>query len=67
MYAIERVIAGSSQVRWNTLSPNMLATAHDGDIKIWDQRKGNSPMQYIAAHLTKVKPDFTTACFNNIQ
>ncbi|XP_050579579.1 GATOR complex protein WDR59 isoform X2 [Bombus affinis] len=47
-------VAGSSQVRWNTLSPNMLATAHDGDIKIWDQRKGNSPMQYIAAHLTKI-------------
>lgn len=45
----------------------MLATAHDGDIKIWDQRKGNSPMQYIAAHLTKVKPDFTTARVNNIQ
>lgn len=32
----------------------MLATAHDGDVKVWDQRKGNSPIQYIAAHLTKV-------------
>lgn len=48
------ILAGASQVRWNVLSPNMLATAHDGDIKIWDQRKGNSPVQYIAAHLTKV-------------
>lgn len=47
-------IAGSSQVRWNGLSPHTLATTHDGDIKIWDQRKGNSPVQYIAAHLTKV-------------
>ncbi|XP_076648251.1 WD repeat domain 59 isoform X3 [Halictus rubicundus] len=47
-------VAGSSQVRWNGLSPNILATAHDGDIKIWDQRKGNSPVQYIAAHLTKI-------------
>ncbi|XP_043265294.1 GATOR complex protein WDR59 isoform X1 [Colletes gigas] len=47
-------VAGSSQVRWNSLSSNMLATAHDGDIKIWDQRKGNSPVQYIAAHLTKI-------------
>ncbi|XP_008215215.1 GATOR complex protein WDR59 isoform X1 [Nasonia vitripennis] len=47
-------VAGASQVRWNVLSPNMLATAHDGDIKIWDQRKGNSPVQYIAAHLTKI-------------
>lgn len=33
----------------------MLATSHDGDVKVWDQRKGNSPIQYIAAHLTKVK------------
>lgn len=47
-------VAGASQVRWNTLFPSMLATAHDGDLKIWDQRKGNSPVQYIAAHLTKV-------------
>ncbi|XP_024939455.1 GATOR complex protein WDR59 isoform X2 [Cephus cinctus] len=45
---------GSSQVRWNGLSPHTLATAHDGDVKIWDQRKGNSPVQYIAAHLTKI-------------
>lgn len=65
-HIIECVIAGSSQVRWNTLSPNMLATAHDGDIKIWDQRKGNSPMQYIAAHLTKVQPDFIIALFTII-
>ncbi|XP_066594215.1 GATOR2 complex protein WDR59 isoform X2 [Prorops nasuta] len=47
-------VAGSSQVRWNPLTPHILATAHDGDIKIWDQRKGNSPVQYIAAHLTKI-------------
>lgn len=47
-------LAGASQVQWNVLSPHMLATAHDGDVKIWDQRKGNSPVQYIAAHLTKV-------------
>ncbi|CAB0044631.1 unnamed protein product [Trichogramma brassicae] len=47
-------VAGASQVRWNALAPNMIATAHDGDVKIWDQRKGNSPVQYIAAHLTKI-------------
>lgn len=46
--------AGSSQVRWNPLSSHTLATAHDGDVKIWDQRKATSPVQYITAHLTKV-------------
>ncbi|XP_043285500.1 GATOR complex protein WDR59 isoform X2 [Venturia canescens] len=47
-------VAGASQVQWNALLPHTLATAHDGDVKIWDQRKGNSPVQYIAAHLTKI-------------
>ncbi|KAJ8687709.1 hypothetical protein QAD02_023503 [Eretmocerus hayati] len=47
-------VAGASQVRWNISSPNILATAHDGDVKIWDQRKGNIPFQYIAAHLSKI-------------
>lgn len=46
--------AGATQVRWNRLSRYLLATAHDGDIKLWDQRKGTAPVQYIAAHLAKV-------------
>lgn len=46
--------AGATQVRWNRLSRYLLATAHDGDIKLWDQRKGTAPVQYIAAHLSKV-------------
>lgn len=41
-------------MRWNPLSLYSLATAHDGDVKIWDQRKATSPVQYITAHLTKV-------------
>ncbi|KAK9879451.1 hypothetical protein WA026_006522 [Henosepilachna vigintioctopunctata] len=47
-------IAEASQVRWNRLSSNLLATSHDGDIKIWDQRKGTAPVQYVAAHLSKI-------------
>ncbi|XP_049822756.1 GATOR complex protein WDR59 isoform X2 [Aethina tumida] len=47
-------IAEASQVRWNRLSPNLLATAHDGDIKVWDQRKGTAPTKYISAHLSKI-------------
>ncbi|XP_045471317.1 GATOR complex protein WDR59 isoform X2 [Harmonia axyridis] len=47
-------IAEASQVRWNRISANLLATAHEGDIKIWDQRKGTSPVQYVAAHLSKI-------------
>ncbi|XP_044734726.1 GATOR complex protein WDR59 isoform X2 [Chrysoperla carnea] len=47
-------IAGATQVRWNRLNEHLLATAHDGDIKLWDQRKGTIPVQYIAAHLSKI-------------
>uniref|UniRef100_A0AAR5PG52 RWD domain-containing protein n=1 Tax=Dendroctonus ponderosae TaxID=77166 RepID=A0AAR5PG52_DENPD len=47
-------VAESSQVRWNRISQHLIATAHDGDIKIWDQRKGSYPLQYIAAHLAKI-------------
>lgn len=47
-------VAEASQVRWNRISQYLIATAHEGDIKIWDQRKGTSPVQYIAAHLAKI-------------
>ncbi|CAG9771641.1 unnamed protein product [Ceutorhynchus assimilis] len=47
-------VAECSQVRWNKVSPNLFATAHDGDIKIWDQRKYTYPLQYITAHTSKI-------------
>ncbi|XP_070574732.1 GATOR2 complex protein WDR59-like [Ptychodera flava] len=47
-------VAGAAQVKWNKVDSNYLATAHDGDIRIWDMRKGTSPVQYIAAHLSKI-------------
>lgn len=46
--------AGASQVRWNRISNHILATSHDGDIKLWDQRKSTSPVQYITAHLSRI-------------
>jgi hypothetical protein len=55
--------AGATQVRWNRLSRYLLATAHDGDIKLWDQRKGTAPVQYIAAHLSKVGTYFAVFLF----
>lgn len=47
-------VAGAFQVKWNKISPNMLATSHEGDIRLWDSRKGTSPVQYITAHLSKI-------------
>ncbi|XP_057291888.1 GATOR complex protein WDR59-like isoform X2 [Hydractinia symbiolongicarpus] len=47
-------VAGSSQVRWNHKNKNLFASAHDGDVRIWDIRKGNIPSVYIAGHLSKI-------------
>ncbi|XP_063376475.1 GATOR2 complex protein WDR59 [Cydia fagiglandana] len=47
-------VAGASQVQWNKVASHIVATAHDGDIKIWDYRKHSAPFQYISAHLCKI-------------
>lgn len=39
---------------FNRVSGHLLATAHDGDLRIWDQRKGSCPLQYITAHNARV-------------
>lgn len=44
---------GATQVRWNRANSYLLATAHEGDVRLWDTRKG-VPFQYIAAHLQKI-------------
>ncbi len=30
--------AGASLVQWNRLNGNILASAHDSDVRIWDMR-----------------------------
>ncbi|XP_046440628.1 GATOR complex protein WDR59-like isoform X2 [Daphnia pulex] len=47
-------VVGATQVRWNRVTSHLLATAHEGDVRLWDWRKGSSPVQYIAAHLHKI-------------
>ncbi|XP_059167950.1 GATOR complex protein WDR59-like isoform X2 [Physella acuta] len=42
------------QVKWNKVTNNLFATTHDGDVRIWDPRKGNAPLQYISAHPSKI-------------
>ncbi|GCB64201.1 hypothetical protein scyTo_0011719 [Scyliorhinus torazame] len=47
-------VAGASQVKWNKKNSYCLATSHDGDVRIWDKRKPNTAVEYIAAHLSKI-------------
>uniref|UniRef100_A0A667XS06 WD repeat domain 59 n=1 Tax=Myripristis murdjan TaxID=586833 RepID=A0A667XS06_9TELE len=47
-------VAGASQVKWNRRNQYVLASSHDGDVRIWDKRKPNTAMEYVAAHLSKI-------------
>ncbi|XP_055837371.1 GATOR complex protein Wdr59 isoform X1 [Episyrphus balteatus] len=47
-------MSGATQVGFNRVSGNLLAAAHDGDLRIWDIRKGTCPTHYITAHLNRV-------------
>ncbi|XP_028812666.1 GATOR complex protein WDR59 isoform X1 [Denticeps clupeoides] len=47
-------VAGASQVKWNRRNQNCLASSHDGDVRIWDKRKPNTAVEYVAAHLSKI-------------
>ncbi|XP_028332324.1 GATOR complex protein WDR59 isoform X2 [Gouania willdenowi] len=47
-------VAGASQVKWNKRNQNLLASSHDGDVRIWDRRKPNTAAEYVAAHLSKI-------------
>ncbi|KAL5022221.1 hypothetical protein ScPMuIL_001376 [Solemya velum] len=49
-----QTVSGASQVKWNKVTNNTFATAHEGDVRLWDPRKGNAPLLYIAAHLSKI-------------
>uniref|UniRef100_A0A3B4DAF0 RWD domain-containing protein n=1 Tax=Pygocentrus nattereri TaxID=42514 RepID=A0A3B4DAF0_PYGNA len=41
-------------VKWNRRNQHCLASSHDGDVRIWDKRKPNTAVEYVAAHLSKI-------------
>ncbi|XP_053211853.1 GATOR complex protein WDR59-like [Panonychus citri] len=43
-------VVGPSQVKWSKSDENIIATALEGDIRIWDKRKVANPVHYISAH-----------------
>lgn len=46
--------AMSAQVKWNFRNPNIVASAHDSHIMIWDVRKGAFPLKRINAHDARI-------------
>jgi WD repeat-containing protein 59 len=45
--------SGLASVRWNKHNGNLLASAHDIQVEIWDLRK-SAPVTFITAHPTKI-------------
>ncbi|KAI0746476.1 hypothetical protein C8Q80DRAFT_1320359 [Daedaleopsis nitida] len=43
-----------TQVKWNRVDGNILASSHSNGVLIWDRRKGSLPIQRIAAHGAKI-------------
>lgn len=46
--------AGGTQVKWNRLDGNILASSHLNEVLIWDRRKGSMPVKNIKAHSAKI-------------
>ena len=40
-----QAVAGAAKVKWNKVSGKYLATAHEGEVKLWDTRTSRSPIQ----------------------
>jgi len=47
-------LAGATKIQWNKVSGKFLASAHEGEVKLWDMRSSCLPAQYINAHLQKI-------------
>ncbi|EIW56116.1 uncharacterized protein TRAVEDRAFT_50605 [Trametes versicolor FP-101664 SS1] len=45
---------GGTQVKWNRVDGNILASSHSNEVLIWDRRKGSLPMQRVRGHSAKI-------------
>ena len=45
---------GANHVRWSRHNNNILATGHEGDVKVWDVRSAASPLVVISAHIARL-------------
>ncbi|KAI8970648.1 hypothetical protein BD414DRAFT_502118 [Trametes punicea] len=45
---------GGTQVKWNRVDGNILASSHSNEVLIWDRRKGSLPIQRIQEHSAKI-------------
>jgi len=49
-----QAVAGAAKIQWNKVSGKYLASAHEGEVKLWDTRNTSIPIQHISAHLSRI-------------
>ena len=49
-----KAVAGAAKIQWNRVSGKYLASAHEGEVKLWDMRNTSGPVHYINAHLSRI-------------
>jgi len=47
-------LQGAAKIEWNKVSGKYLASAHDGEVKLWDERRLAAPVLAINAHLSRI-------------
>lgn len=40
-------VGGATQVKWNKVTNNLFATAHEGDVRVWDPRVSLDDVVYL--------------------
>eukprot|EP01027_Heterolobosea_sp_BB2_P018146 GEZU01025616.1.p1 GENE.GEZU01025616.1~~GEZU01025616.1.p1 ORF type:complete len:802 (-),score=99.06 GEZU01025616.1:91-2496(-) len=59
--------SGATQVKWNKFNQYVLASAHEGEVRIWDTRKGATHSSFITAHMGKINGiDWSTEFANEL-
>ena len=43
-----------NHVKWNKVDENLIASAHDSSVKMWDIRQFKAPIHYISAHQSRI-------------
>lgn len=46
--------SSANQVKWNLQDPNLVASAHDNEVLVWDTRKGAMPLRRLNAHRGRI-------------
>ena len=61
------MIVAASQVKWNKIQTSVIATSHDGDLKLWDIRKSSTPFMYMSAHIGRIfSLDWSPQCQDSL-